>query len=116
MLRLISCLGFWLTVSLFVALGYAMGADCVPASTCFVNPLAVDSPTASSNGTIDSEEASRNETDCLGSPLFVSNLFDLSQGSNREGANPVYGPSTMLTFTDNPLDISICPRAIPTWR
>jgi len=106
MLRFISCLGFWLTVGLFVALGYAMGADCVPTSTCFVNPLAVDLPTASLNGTIDgSEEAARHQTDYLGSPLFVSNLFDLPQGTNREGAILVYGPSIILTLTDKPLDI-----------
>ena len=116
MVRLISCLGFWLTISLFVASGYALGDECGSARTCIVDPPEVQSSasTLSLNETFEGTEKPAHMTGCLGTPK--SSVNDLTQGTNREGANPVSAPAVVLTFADNPLRIAICPRAITTWR
>jgi len=117
MVRLISCLGFWLTMGLFIALGYALGDECGSARTCIVDPPQVQSSASSTyslNETLSETKKTVRESDCLGNSR--SSVSDLARGTNREGANPVYAPSVVLTFEDNPLSIRVCPRAIPTWR
>jgi len=117
MVRLMSCLGLWLTIGLFVALGYALGDECGSARTCVVNPPEVQSSSSSTqslNQTFNRTETTARESGCRGNPTLSVN--DLAQSTNREGANPVYAPSVVLTFGDNPLRIRVCPRAIPTWR
>jgi len=117
MVRLISCLGFWLTMGLLIALGHALGDECGSARTCIVRPPQVQSSASSTyslNETLSETETTVRESGCLGTSS--SSVNDLARGTNREGANPVEAPSVVLTFEDNPLHISVCPRAIPTWR
>jgi hypothetical protein len=117
MVRLIYCLGLWLTLGLVVALGYALGDECGSTSTCIVDPFEAQSnaqSTHSLNENFRGTETTARNTGCVRNP--ISSVYNLPQSTNVAGANPVFAPSVILTLADNPWRISVCPRAIPTWR
>jgi len=117
MIRLISCLGFWLTIGLFVVFGYALGGEYDPMNgreVCSTDLQSTTPAAADRNESLGENESNAKETDCIGNP--VAPVDDLAQSINRVGGDPVYAPSIILTFTGDPPRVGLCPRAIPVWR
>lgn len=121
MARLISCFGLWLTVGLFIALGYALGDDCTPPSTHIGDSSVLESPAAPSASFDETtcardEDEAECEADSAENSAAFANRLDVSQDVNRVGGNPVSAPSIVLRFKDNPLCFSMGLRAVQTWR
>jgi len=113
MARLISCLGFWVTIGLFIAFGYALGDDCMPPCT-YIHSFALD-PGVTSEAICAADEAG---CEASSSEDFIprASRLDLAESMDRVGAKPVSAPSIVLTWSDNPLCFGVRPCAVQTWR
>jgi hypothetical protein len=84
MIRIIFCSGFWLTVAIFVALGYALGADCASAVNCSQEPQAAASSVRPDEGGNHESELRAVESEptwhgCVARPLYPPHQPPLPQ-------------------------------------
>jgi hypothetical protein len=115
-------LGFWMTILLFVALGYAMnsawGSECpagvncgymrtTPASTDFSDFS--DENRQFENNSVASDVARRR---CPADASATSHYLDFQQMASLQAGGPVYAPGLSLTFSRRPADTTLCPGPI----
>ena len=122
MAKMFLSLGFWMTIVLFIALGYAFrdasGAECAGLTDCgyrsaeFASSALPDENQHFENdlGASDSDSARRRP--CVASappPTYP----DFQQMANLQaGDRPVYAPGISLTLTRRPPEVALCPGPV----
>ena len=113
-------LGFWMTILLFIALGYtfqyAWGSECPDAMNCgytryFASPVFPDRNLHFENDLGANDVARRHRCAPIASPR--ADYPDFQQMANLQaGDRPVYGPGLSLTLTRRPPEVSLCPGPV----
>jgi hypothetical protein len=114
-------LGFWMTILLFVALGYAFnyawGAECTDSINCgstrttFASSVYSDENRHFENDPGASDVARRHR--CVPDTSQRTDYPDFQQMANLQAGNrPVYAPGFSLTITRRPPEVSLCPGPI----
>jgi hypothetical protein len=114
-------LGFWMTILLFMALGYAYqnasGAECAESSNCSYSNVtraswvSADSKWHFENDLEASDDVRRHRCPSNESPRVDSP--DFQQMANLQaGDSPTYAPGFSFTITRRPPDASLCPGPI----
>jgi hypothetical protein len=114
-------LGFWMTIVLFVALGYAIdrayGAECSDSMNCgYRHNTFASSHFSNENphfendlGTSDVARRRR----CAPDATAPRNYPDFQQMANLQGGDaPTYAPGVSLTITRRPPEASLCPGPV----
>src|ERR1700730_5822932 len=130
MAKMFMSLGFWMTIVLFIALGYAFdrawGAECagsVNSINCgythatrgsSISPVSWNSPDENQNFQIEngaSNDLRRRRCANNASPSRYS--ADFQQMANLQaGDAPVYAPGFSLNITRRPPEVTLCPGPI----
>ena len=120
MAKMIFSLGFWMTIVLFIALGYAFdhawGAECDGSMNCgfrraaFASTAFSDENRHFENDLGASDVARRRR--CASNATAASNYPDFQQMANVQGGGPTYAPGFSLTITRRPPQVSLCPGPI----
>ena len=124
--KLFLSLGFWMTILLFIALGYtveyAWGAECSDAMNCGSARTTFASSGFASSGFSDrnlhfendlgaSDVARRSRCAQTASPR--TDYPDFQQMANLQaGDRPVYAPGISITLTPRPPEVALCPGAV----
>jgi hypothetical protein len=122
MAKMFLSLGFWMTIVLFIALGYtfksAYGAECAGLTNCGYTPVGFASSTLPDEnqhfendlGASNSDVARRRPCVASASPATYP---DFQQMANLQaGDRPVYAPGLSLTMTRRPPELRLCPGPI----
>ncbi len=123
MAKIFLSLGFWMTIVLFIALGYAFknayGAECAGSTDCgytraqFASSILPDENRHFENDLGASDVARRR---CVQNASPRNDYPDFQQMANLQaGDRPVYAPGFSLTITRRPPELSLCsgPVEIP---
>jgi hypothetical protein len=123
MAKMFLSLGFWMTIVLFIALGYAFrnayGAECAGLPDCgythaeFASSTLPDENQHSENnfGASNSDVASRHR--CVANVSPRNDYPDFQQMVNLQaGDRPVYAPGLSFTITRRPPELGLCPGPI----
>jgi hypothetical protein len=120
MAKIFLSLGFWMTIVLFVALGYAIGhafgSECSGSINCrdgriaFTPPLLQDENRSFENDLRASDIMRRNR--CAPNATPRSNILDFQQMANLQSGGPTYAPGLSFAIEGQPPRISICPGPI----
>src|SRR5580658_9539078 len=115
-------LGFWMTILLFVALGYALnsawGSECSDGVNCGYTRTTLASTDYSDfsdenqqfeNNPVASDVARRR---CPAGATATSHYLDFQQMASAQPGGPVYAPGLSLTFSDRPTDTTLCPGSV----
>jgi hypothetical protein len=115
-------LGFWMTILLFVALGYAMnsawGSECPEGVSCGYTRTTLASTDFSDfsdenrqfeNSSVASDVARRR---CPANATANSHYLDFQQMASLQAGGPVYAPGLSLTFSRRPTETTLCPGPI----
>ena len=132
MAKMFMSLGFWMTIVLFIALGYAFdrawGAECagsVNSINCgythatrasSISPAAWVSPDENQNFQIENELNASNDVRrrrCANNASPRTDYPDFQQMANLQaGDAPVYAPGFSLNITRRPPEVTLCPGPI----
>ncbi len=120
MAKMFLSLGFWMTIVLFIALGYAIGAPCPGSMNCGDGQPAI----ASSNMQDENPglEGDRPASDifsrsgCATDAPIRGNISDFPQIADLEAGGPTYLPGLSLTISHRPPQVSLCPGAVAVPR
>jgi hypothetical protein len=116
MAKMFFSLGFWMTIVLFIALGYAMGAECSGSMNCGYGQSAITSSVPSDGDRTFQSDLPATERfsrrNCDPNASLRSNLSDFQQMANLQAGSPTYAPGFSLTITSRPPEASLCPGAI----
>jgi hypothetical protein len=117
MAKMFMSLGFWMTIVLFLALGYtfktAFGAECL---NCGDRPAPAGSPVLSNenrhfeNDLGASDVARRRQ--CAPSATVRGNDLEFQQMANLQQGGPSYAPGVSLTIARRPPQVRLCPGPI----
>ena len=120
MAKIFLSLGFWMTIVLFVALGYAIGhafgsecsgsIDCRAGRIAVTRPLLPDENRRFENDLRAGEVPLRNR--CAPNATPRSNILDFQQMANLQAGEPTYAPGLSFAIEGQPPRMSICPDAI----
>jgi len=110
-------LGFWMTIVLFVAIGYAF--DSASGSECL---NCRDQQTVSGSAVLSNEnrhfqndlgasDVSRRRR-CAPDTTVRSDDTEFQQTANLQQGGPTYGPGVSFTITRRPPQVSLCPGPI----
>jgi hypothetical protein len=114
-------LGFWMTILLFIALGYALnnawGSECSDGVNCAYTRTTLASRDFSNfsdenhfaNDSVASDVARRR---CPADASANSHYLDFQQMASLQAGGPVYAPGLSLTITRHPAVVSVCPGPI----
>ena len=136
MAKMFMSLGFWMTIVLFMALGYAIdrawGAECagsINSTNCgythamrasSISPVAWTSPDENQNfqienGLVANDEVRRRRCAQNASPRI--DYPDFQQMANLQaGDAPVYAPGFSLNVTRRPPEVTLCPGPVEVPR
>jgi hypothetical protein len=117
MAKMFLSLGFWMTIILFIALGYAFdqayGAECL---NCGNQPTTRDSFASSKhswhfeNDSGASDVARRHG--CAPNATARPNGPEFEQMANLQQGGPSYAPGLSISITPRPAQVSLCPGPI----
>jgi hypothetical protein len=120
MAKMIFSLGFWMTIVLFIALGFAIGhasgAECDGSMNCgykhttFASSAFSDENRHFKNDLGASDVARRRR--CAANATSRSDYPDFQQMANVQAGGPTYAPGFSLTLTRRPPQASLCPGPI----
>ena len=111
-------LGFWMTILLFIALGYAFnyawGAECADSINCgYTGSTFGSSPFAGENRHFENDLGTRDVARrhrCVPNEPARTNYPNFQQMANLQANDgPVYSPGLSLTITRRPPEVSLCP-------
>ena len=113
-------LGFWMTIVLFIALGYAFrsasGAECPASMNCgYQRAVFGTSASSSENWNFENDLRGRDvarSARCAPNAVPRSNYLDFQQMANLQAGGPTYAPGFSLTITRRPPEVSLCPGPI----
>jgi hypothetical protein len=123
MARMFFSLGFWMTIVLFVALGYAFGhafgSECSGSMNCRDGRIESTPPSLQDENR--SFENDRRASDverrsrCAQNATPRSNGLDFQQMANLQAGAPTYAPGLSFTIERQPPQMSVCagPIEIP---
>ncbi len=117
MAKIFLSLGFWMTIVLFIALGYALDF----AHGAVYSETAIDHPAIAKS--ILQDENLRAASDLQGSDVVPrsrcpqsatprSNIADFPQMANLQEGGPAYAPGFSFSITSEPPTLSACPGPI----
>jgi len=123
MAKMFLSLGFWMTIVLFIALGYALGAlgysfgaDCAGSMNCGDGQSAIASSVLSDEDRSLQSDLRASDvfprSGCAPNATLSGNISDFPQVANLQGAGPTYAPGMSLTITSRPRQVSLCPGPI----
>jgi hypothetical protein len=115
MSKMFVSLGFWMTIVLFVVLGYAFGSDCPGFLGCEDRHAFSLSPLQDENRTLESDSWVSEEfprTRCPTSPTLRSYDPEFEQMTNLQQGGPSYAPGFTINITRQPAQLAVCPGAI----
>jgi hypothetical protein len=121
MAKMFLSLGFWMTIVLFVALGYtfksAYGAECSGLPDCgYTRAEFASSILPEENRHFENDLAARDVARrgrCLPSASPRTDYPNFQQMVNLQaGEGPTYAPGFSLTMTRRPPEVSLCPGPI----
>jgi hypothetical protein len=135
MAKMFMSLGFWMTILLFVALGYAYenayGSECAGCSECAgsincgytdathassISPASWISPDENQNFQIENDLGASDDVRrrrCASNVSPRVDYPDFQQMANLQaGGAPVYAPGFSLVITRRPPEVTLCPGPI----
>lgn len=123
MAKMFFSLGFWMTIMLFIMLGYALGAfgysfgaDCAGSVNCGAGQPAMVSPVLPEvNRNPENDLPSRDvfpRVRCTPNATPHSNIFDFQQMANLQAGGPTYAPGLSLSTSSSDDEVSLCPGPI----
>jgi hypothetical protein len=123
MAKMIFSLGFWMTIVLFIALGFAIGhasgSECEGSMNCGVRHVAFASSTSSVDNPHFENDLGASDVDrrrrCAANATSRSDYPDF-QVANLQAGGPTYAPGFSLTLTRKPPQASLCPGPIEISR
>ena len=120
MAKMFLSLGFWMTIVLFVALGYAIGhafgSECSGSMNCrdgrieFAPPVLHDVNRSFENDPRASDVVGRSR--CAPNATPRSNGLDFQQMANLQAGAPTYAPGLSFSIASRPPQMNICPGPI----
>jgi hypothetical protein len=118
MSRMFFSLGFWMTIILFIALGYALrsaiGADC-PGSNCGNQQSTFASSLQSTGRSPQSDLRAGNLAvvdRCARQTTPRADDLSFRQFANLQAGELTYAPGLSFTMTDHPDRVAVCPGPI----
>ena len=114
-------LGFWMTILLFIALGYtfqyAWGAECSDAMKCGYTRSAFASSDFSDRNLHFEDDLGASDVArrgrCAQTASPRTDYPDFQQMANLQaGDRPVYAPGISITLTPRPPEVSLCPGPV----
>ncbi len=117
MAKMFLSLGFWMTIVLFLALGYtfktAFGAECL---NCGDRQGRTGSPDLSNENRhfendLGASDVARRQR-CAPDAPVRSNDLDFQQMANLQQGGPTYAPGVSLTITRRPPQVRLCPGPV----
>ena len=119
MAKMIFSLGFWMTIVLFIALGFAIGhasgSECAGPMNCRFRHVAFASSTSSVDNPHFENDLGASDVDrrrrCAANATSRSDYPDF-QVANLQAGGPTYAPGFSLTLTRKPPQASLCPGPI----
>jgi hypothetical protein len=129
MAKMFMSLGFWMTILLFVALGFAYqtawGADCAGSINCgythathasSISPASWISPDENQNFQIENDLNASDDVrrrHCAPNASPRTDYPDFQQMTNLQaGDAPVYAPGFSINITRRPPEVTLCPGPI----
>jgi hypothetical protein len=116
MAKMFFSLGFWMTIVLFIALGYALSAECPGSMNCGYGQSAITSSVRSGgNRTFGSDLPATDgfsRRRCVPDEAQHGSLSDFQQMANLQAGGPTYAPGFSLRITSRPPEASLCPGAV----
>ena len=119
--KLFLSLGFWMTILLFIALGYAYedawGAECAGSINCsYTNVTRASWISPDDNWHFENDLGASDDVGrhrCASNASRGDDYPDFQQMANLQaGDRPVYAPGFSLTLTRRPPEVSLCPGPI----
>jgi hypothetical protein len=119
MAKMLLSLGFWMTIVLFIALGYAFGSECSGSMNCggrqtpFASSVSPNRIPNLENDLRASDIVPR--TRCTPNATLRTNYLDFQQMANSQAGAPAYAPGLSIAITRRPPRLSLCtgPIEIP---
>jgi len=114
--KIILSAGFWLTIALFVALGYALGDDCPGSMNCggghsAIAPSVLQGENRSfENDALASDAVTRSRC-APGSALHGSDP-SFPQIANWQRGGSMYAPGLSFTIARRPPHVTLCPGPV----
>lgn len=116
MAKMFFSLGFWMTIVLFIALGYAIGAECPGSMNCgYGQSASTSSVSSDGDRTFHSDLPATDvfsRRRCAPDAALRGNLSDFQQMANLQAGGPTYAPGFSLRITPRPPEASLCPGAV----
>ncbi len=115
MTKIILSSGFWLTLAVFVALGYAFAADCPGSLNCADGTSALSSSLIHGNATSDSAARASdvlNRSRCASMPAVRGTDPAFPEVANWERGGSMFAPGFSLTMTRRPNHFTLCPGPV----
>ena len=117
MAKMFLSLGFWMTIVLFIALGYAIGADCPDSMDCSDGHSAIASSVLQNENQYLKESMRARDVassiECPPSSTSHSNELNFAQMANLQGGGgPVYAPGISFVMTPRSSQMIVCPGPV----
>jgi hypothetical protein len=120
MAKMIFSLGFWMTIVLFIALGFAFdhawGSECPDSLNCGFQHVAFASSDSSVDNPHFENDLGASDVDrrrrCAANATSRTDYPDYQQMANVQAGGPSYAPGFSLTLTRRPPQASLCPGPI----
>lgn len=118
--KMLFSLRFWMTIVLFIALGFAFrsasGAECFGSMNRGYQRAAFRSSASSSEdwsfeNDLRGRDVARSAR-CAPNTVPRSNYLDFQQMANLQAGGPTYAPGFSLTITRRPPEVSLCPGPV----
>ena len=119
MAKMIFSLGFWMTIVLFIALGFAFdhawGSECPDSLNCGFQHVAFASSDSSVDNPHFENDLGASDVDrrrrCAANATSRADYPDF-QVANLQAGAPTYAPGFSLTLTRRPPEAALCPGPI----
>jgi len=116
MAKMFFSLGFWMTIVLFIALGYALSAECPGSMNCAYGRTAIMSSVPSDGERTFQSDLPATERfprrNCDANAGLRGNLSDFPQMANLQAGGPTYAPGFSLRIARRPPEVSLCPGTV----
>jgi hypothetical protein len=112
--KIILSAGFWLTIAVFVALGYALGDECPGAMNCAGRPSALATSILQDENRDFAKNARASDIRSRCAPRATLRGTDPSfpQIANWQRGGSMYAPGLSLTMTRRPNHVTLCPGPV----
>jgi hypothetical protein len=114
--KIILSTGFWLTIALFVALGYALGDECPGAVNCADRGSAIATSVLNDEHRDFAKDARASDairrSRCAPGASLRATDPGFPQVANWQRGGSMYAPGLSITLTRRPDHVTICPGPV----